>query len=172
MKSSGVSRFLSRRDKHHEKRASKTTPSKVRLSPSASCDSLTPLLSSAEDLRRGHRRHSQSLESLYDKLPSVLRNSVEDGFLFFQRNAPRRASFPSTIAYCSPYHVSDHLLPQSRLSNQASPDLYTIFTNEDAQTALDKDVEKKVRWNGCHVVGRRLTFCRSRCSLRAFMVLV
>jgi len=34
---------------------------------------------------------------------------------------------------------------QSRLSNHASPDLYTIFTNEDAETAADKDAEKKVR---------------------------
>ncbi|KAH3958293.1 hypothetical protein HBI56_180150 [Parastagonospora nodorum] len=61
MKTSGVSRFLSRRDKHHEKRSSKATPSK------------------------------------------------------------------------------------SRLSNHASPDLYTIFTNEDAETAADKDTEKKVK---------------------------
>jgi hypothetical protein len=172
MKSSGVSRFLSRRDKHQEKRSSRTTPSKVRLSPSASCDSLSQLLPSTKRLRRGHgRQHSQSPESLYDKLPSVLRNSVEDGFLFFQRNAPHGASFPSTVAYCSPHHVSDHLLPQSRLSNQASPDLYTIFTNEDAQAAKDKDVDKKVRWKGFHLVGSRLTFCRSKCFLHAYMVL-
>lgn len=172
MKSSGVSRFLSRRDKHHEKRSSKTPPSKVRLSPSASCDSLTPLLPSPEGLRRGHGRRSQSLESLYDKLPSVLRNSVEDSFLFFQRNTPSRASSSSTIAQYSPYHVSDHFLPQSRLSNQASPTLYTIFTNEDSQAAADQDADKKVRWVGEHVTGSRLTFCRSKCSLRACMVLV
>jgi hypothetical protein len=32
-----------------------------------------------------------------------------------------------------------------RPTNHVSADLYTIFTNEDAQTAADKDAEKKVR---------------------------
>jgi hypothetical protein len=99
MKTSGVSRFLSRRDKHHEKRSSKTTPSKVRLSPSASCSSLTPLLPRTENLRRGHQRHSKSLETLYHKLPNALRSSVEDGFLFFQWSSPNRAAVTFAIAW-------------------------------------------------------------------------
>lgn len=134
MKSSGVSRFLSRRDKHHEKRSSKTPPSKVCLHSSASLSSLTPLL----------RPHSQSLEALYHKLPSALRASVEDGLLFFQRSTPTRPCFTSTIAQVPARHSSDHLRLQSRPSH-ASPDLYTIFTNEDAQAAADKDADKKVR---------------------------
>jgi hypothetical protein len=90
MKSSGVSRFLTRRDKHHEKRSSKTLPnSNVRLHSSASCSSLTPLL---------HRPDS------------------------------------SDLVYLQP-HASHHV----------SPNLYTIFTNEKAHTAADKDADKQVR---------------------------
>jgi hypothetical protein len=46
------------------------------------------------------------------------------------------------------------LLPQSHPSHHVSPDLYTIFTNEDLQTAMDKDVDKKVRVmsRACHWV--------------------
>lgn len=145
MKSSGVSRFLSRRDKNHEKR--KSTPGKVCLPASASCTSLTPLLhhcSSAQRLQRINRRHSQSLDSLYHKLPSALRSSVEDGFLFIQRNAPSLPSFTSVVQH-SPQRLSDPLPPQSQLSKHVSPDLYTIFTNEDKSPTPDKDVEKKVR---------------------------
>jgi hypothetical protein len=62
------------------------------------------------------------------------------------------------------------MLLQSR-SSQASPGLYTIFTNEDAKTAADKDVEKKV---GCQtaIPGVVLIAPRSRCSLRACKELV
>lgn len=145
MKSSGVSRFLSRRDKNHEKR--KSTPGKVCLPASASCTSVTPLLHhccSAQQLQRINRRHSQSLDSLYHKLPSALRSSVEDGFLFIQRNTPSLPSFTS-VAQHSPQRPSDQLSQQSRLSKDVSPDLYTIFTNEDKSPTPDKDIEKKVR---------------------------
>jgi hypothetical protein len=145
MKSSGVSRFLSRRDKHHEKRSSKTAPGKVCLPSCASCTSLTPLLHSPPSQLCGHRRHSQSLEALYHKLPCTLRTSVEDGFSFFQRNALSRASFNSTIAPNKAHHSSDHLPLQSRPENHVSPDLYKIFTDQDSQTAVDKDADKKVR---------------------------
>jgi hypothetical protein len=147
MKSSGVSRFLSRRDKNHEKR--KSAPGKVCLpaSASSSCTSLTPLLhhwSSAQRLQRVNRRYSQSLDSLYHKLPSAVQSPVEDGFLFIQRNTPSLPSFTS-VAQHSPQRLSDQLFQQSRLSKDVSPDLYTIFTNEDKSPTPDKDVEKKVR---------------------------
>jgi hypothetical protein len=145
MKSSGVSRFLSRRDKHHEKHSSKTASAKVCLPFYASYTSLTPLLHSPSALPGGYRRHSQSLEALYHKLPGAFRSSVEDRFLFFQRNIASRASFKSFIAPFNPHHSSDHLLLQSRPPNHVSPDLYTIFTNQDSQTAADKDADKKVR---------------------------
>lgn len=147
MKSSGVSRFLSRRDKHHEKRPSKSTTGKVCLPASASCTSLMPLLhhASHQRLRRAHRRHSQSLDTLYHKLPSALRASVEDSFSFIQRNTPSLSSLTSAVAQHSPQRLSDQFSSQSRLSNHVSPDLYTIFTNDDTSPTPDKDVEKKVR---------------------------
>ncbi|KAL5114554.1 hypothetical protein ACEQ8H_007587 [Pleosporales sp. CAS-2024a] len=134
MKSSGVSRFLSRRDKYPAKRGHKTTPSKVRPppSPSPSCSSLTPLLPATPPMRRGHRRHSRSLESLYHKLPTALRSSVEDGFLFFQRNTATRAP-------------TNNDQPQSRVSYEVPTDLYAIFADDDAQPAADKDADKKVK---------------------------
>jgi hypothetical protein len=176
MKSSGVSRFLSRRDKHHhEKRSSKSPHSKVRLHSSASCSSLTPLLRSPSDAscsaqRHGPRRHSQSLEALYHKLPSALRSSVEDGFLFFQRNIPTRPFLSPAIAHNSFEYSSNQLLPQSRLPQPASPDLYTIFTNEDSHTSTEKDHEKKVREDSRAIPNSRLTGVRSRCSSHGFRV--
>jgi len=145
MKSSGVSRFLSRRDKHHhEKRPSKST-SKVRLPLSASCNSLTPLLRpSDETCDACFRRHrtSRSLEALYHKLPSPLRVPyVEERFIFFQRNAHSCPSFSPNI----PRHSSNHRHKQLRPANVSS-DLYTIFTNEDDKATADKDAEKKVRY--------------------------
>jgi hypothetical protein len=122
MKSSGVSRFLSRRDKHHEKRSSKATPGKVCLPTSA-----------------------PSLDTLYHNLPSALRASVGDGLLFMQRNTPCLSSYTSAVAQHILQRLSDQSLPQSRLSNHVSPDLYTIFTNDGTSPASDKDVEKKVR---------------------------
>jgi hypothetical protein len=150
MKSSGVSRYFSRRDKHHEKRSAKTSTSKVRMQSLASFSSLTPLLCIGDRaLLQGEttfhrRRHSSSLEALYHKLPSAFRASVEDSLLFFQKNPPSPASLNSTSIQSSTNHSSDHQSQQSRPSHHVSPDLYTIFTNEDAQTAADIDTEKKV----------------------------
>jgi hypothetical protein len=143
MKSSGVQRFLSRRDKHHEKR-SKPQPSKVRPVSSASYSSSTPLLPSPHSSRRGRRRPSQSLETLYHKLPSSLRSSVEESCLFFHRNSSNRAPF-APIAQSTPRPISNDLLPQLRTANISSSNLYTIFTNEDHHSAADKDADKKVR---------------------------
>jgi hypothetical protein len=140
MKSSGVTRYFSRRDKHHEKRATKSN-SKVRLDPFASFTSLSPLLPSEFCCSKHRRRQSQSLETLYHKLPYVLRAPFEDGLLFFQRNTSCYSFSTSNNIQCP----SDHWHPQLRDSIQVSPDLYNIFTKEDAKTAADKDAEKKVR---------------------------
>jgi hypothetical protein len=147
MKGSGVSRFLSRRDKHHHEKRSDKSSSKVRLPLSASCNSLTPLLRpSGETCNSCLRQHpsSRSLEALYHKLPSTLRPSAEDRFIFFQRNPHKCPSLsPNILRHPS---QSNHSRPQLRSPAHVSPDLYTIFTNEDAQTAASKDAEKKVRW--------------------------
>jgi hypothetical protein len=168
MKTSGVARFLSRRDKHHEKR-SKAQPSKVRPCSSASCNSLTPLLPSPHSSRCARRRPSQGLEILYHKLPSALRSSVGDSCLFFYRNTSTRSSF-TPIAQSTPHQASNDLLPQLRPPNDVSPNLYTIFTNEERHPAADKDADKKVRRCPGHVSGCGLTVSRSRCSSRASRV--
>jgi hypothetical protein len=148
MKTSGVSRFLTRRDKHHEKRSSKTLPnSNVRLHSFTSSSTLTPLLyrpgdAWLRDARRGPRRPSQSLEALYHKLPSALRIPFEDGFSLFHRNTSSRALLTPAIARDD----SDPLCPQPHAPHHVSPNLYAIFTNEPAHAAADKDIEKQVRW--------------------------
>jgi hypothetical protein len=102
------------------------------------------------DLPCGHRRHVQSLEALYHKLPSALRTSVEHGFPFFHRSTLNRILLTLNVAHLAAQPCSDHLSLQSRPLHHVSPDLYTIFTNEDAQTATDKDADKKVRLKDRH----------------------
>lgn len=130
----GMSRFLSRRDKHHEKRASKHAKSKVRLTSLASVNSLSPLLCSAvappPDLSQSRRRLSASVETLYHKLPFVLRTSVEDSLLFLHQKIPCRAS--------------DYVLLQSQPSD-VSPNLYRIFTSEGPRPPANEHTDKKVR---------------------------
>lgn len=155
----GVQRFLSRREKQHaEKRKSKEAArSKVR---SVSATSLTPLLcpnchAPSRDWQYRRRRQSSSLESRYDKLSAVLRASVGDSLPFLY--APCRALFTSSFVQVSTVDSSDNLLPQSRLTPQVSPNLYTIFTNEDSKTTASKEAEKNVRWPRQHSTGGALT---------------
>jgi hypothetical protein len=93
----GVSRFLSRRDKNHEKRKSKDARNKVRLSRSASACSLTPLPCNLHRAPDHSRRNSASIETLYQKLPSAWRSSVGDGLLFLQKTTPFRAFVCYTV---------------------------------------------------------------------------
>jgi hypothetical protein len=146
----GMSRFLSRRDKHHEKRASKhANNSKVRLNSFASVNSLSPLLRSAidtvpEDTPTRQRRLSSGIETLYHKLPSVLRTSVEDSFLFLNRQLPCR---PSTMVdQTSTSSSSDYMLLQSSPPN-VSPDFYRIFTSEGPRPPANQASEQKVCWD-------------------------
>ena len=168
----GMSRFLSRRDKHHEKRASKHAHTKVRLSSFASVNSLSPLLCSAavalpEDAPSCQRRLSAGIETLYHKLPFVLRTSVEDSLLFLHQKLPCRASSLTPNADPpSTSHSSEYVSLQSKSTN-ASPDLYRIFTSEGPRPPANNESEKKVR-GGTRLHATWLTGCRSRCSFHAY----
>jgi hypothetical protein len=144
----GMTRFLSRRDKHHEKRASKHANTKVRLSSFASVNSLSPLLCSAavvvpEDPPGCPRRLSAGIETLYHKLPFVLRTSVEDSLLFIHQKLPCRASsLIPNVDQTSTSHPSDYVSLQSK--SNPSPDLYRIFTSEGPRPPPNNEAEKKV----------------------------
>ncbi|RYN92823.1 hypothetical protein AA0120_g4926 [Alternaria tenuissima] len=146
----GMSRFLSRRDKHHEKRASKHANTKVRLSSFASVNSLSPLLCPAvatapQDSPSCPRRLSAGIETLYHKLPFVSRTSVEDSLLFLhQKLSCRVSSLTPSADQTSTSHSSDYVLVQSK-SNNPSPDLYKIFTNEGPRPPANVEAEKKVK---------------------------
>jgi hypothetical protein len=164
----GMSRFLSRRDKHHEKRASKHANNKVRLSSFASVNSLSPLLRPAvdsvrEDCPARPRRLSSSIESLYHKLPFSLRTSVEDSLLFLNRQLPSRASSVTPVVNQTPStNSSDYMSLQSSPPN-VSPDLYRIFTSEGPRPPASKDGDQKVyRKTACR--GLVLMSRRPRCS--------
>lgn len=143
----GMQRFLSRREKHQaEKRKSKEAArNKVR---SISANSFIPLLCPACDIpspdwQYRSRQNTSSLESLYHKLPSVLRNTVEDRLSFL--HVPCRAT-PAPDYIKVPFIDSSDHVPEQRKSGQpVSSDLYKIFTNEDSKTTADKDASKNVR---------------------------
>ncbi|CAE7007674.1 hypothetical protein PTNB73_00086 [Pyrenophora teres f. teres] len=145
----GMSRFLSRREKHHEKRASKHASKQVRPSSFASVNSLSPLLWSPDTAAPEHspvrqRRLSSSIETLYHKLPFVLRTSVEDGLLFLHQKLPSRTCFPPIDTPPSSSNSSDYILLQSR-SAKTSPDLYRIFTSEGPRPPANNEADKKVK---------------------------
>jgi hypothetical protein len=164
----GMSRFLSRRDKHHDKRVSKHANTKVRPSSFASVNSLSPLLRPAVDTVRDDsparpRRLSSSIETLYHKLPFSLRTSVEDSFLFLNRQFPGRASPASAVVNQIPATSSSDYMPLQSSPQNVSPDLYRIFTSEGPRPPASKDGDQKVCvaevWPGLLLMCRR-----SRCS--------
>jgi hypothetical protein len=143
----GMQRFLSRREKHQaEKRKSKEAArNKVR---SISANSFTPLLCPAcdtpsRDWQCRSRQNTSSLESLYHKLPSVLRGNVEDRLSFLR--APCRATSTPLYTKVSTIDSSDHMPLQRKSGQPVSSDLYKIFTNEDSKPTADKDASKNVR---------------------------
>ncbi|KAF2259601.1 cysteine proteinase [Lojkania enalia] len=139
----GVQRFLSRREKHHEKRHSKHARSKVLphfLTPPATPPSPICSGDGSPSLDSPSRRRSRtnSLISLYHKLPSILQPSGDVGSLFLRKKPP--------CADLTPFHVhvsttksSDRITLQSK---SALPELYTIFSNEEIKS--DKDSQHKV----------------------------
>ncbi|KAF2128658.1 cysteine proteinase [Dothidotthia symphoricarpi CBS 119687] len=58
---------------------------------------------------------------------------------------PCRALLTPAIIQASTAVLSDHLIVQSQPSQQASSDLYTIFTHDESKAAADNDVDKKVK---------------------------
>ncbi|KAF5854662.1 hypothetical protein GGP41_007373 [Bipolaris sorokiniana] len=131
----GVSRFLSRRDKHGEKRASKHAKSKVRPSSFASTYSLdspapapccTVRLPSPPRISR-RRRLSAGVQTLYHKLPFVLPHSLGDSFLLLHTSAPGRP------------------LPTPSQSPDTPLDLYRIFTSEGPRPPANEHAEKNVK---------------------------
>lgn len=143
----GMQRFLSRREKSQaEKRKSKEAArNKVR---SVSANSFIPLLCPACDTTPREWQHCSpqntfSLESLYHKLPSVLRSNVEDRLSFL--HAQCRATSPPVYTKISTVDSSDHVPLQRKSGQPVSSDLYKIFTNEDSKPTPDKDASKNVR---------------------------
>lgn len=153
----GVTRFLSRREKHHEKRASKTSRSTVRSPSPASPYSSDPLLCSVDGTSQQycacHRpRRPSCVRCLYRILSSSVRGLVDDGLLFLDKKHARPDISQSSL-HPSPALSSNNLTSQSRQPPSTVPsELYKVFTNEDQKPA-DKDGEKKVRpatSYGCH----------------------
>lgn len=160
----GVSRFLSRRERHHEKRQSKHARSKVRPPSFLSSTSSLHALSSVDGAVEGElsmrrcRRHPNNIQSLYHKLPSILRPSSPDNFLFLRKKSPC-ANISSFYIQLSTIDSSDNLTLQSRQS--VPTDLSTIFSNEELKTT-EKDDEKKVRRHRAETLDRLLKKDRSK----------
>ncbi|OAL51356.1 ubiquitin C-terminal hydrolase family protein [Pyrenochaeta sp. DS3sAY3a] len=144
----GVSRFLSRRDKNHEKRSSKSPRNKVRLSSFSTADSDSLVSFPGSDALTGGRPHGQrrpssSHSTRSHRLASALRSPFTDSTSFLQKTIHLPAFLTAAIIQTLSAH-SDYHFSQSR-TNPPSSDLYKIFTNDDPTPAADKDVEKKVK---------------------------
>lgn len=169
----GVSRFLSRRDKNHEKRSSKSPRSKVRLSSFSTADSDSVVSFPGSDALTGgrpfgQRRSSSSHSTRSHRLASALRSPFTDSTSFLQKAIHFPSFLTATIIQTLSANSDYHFL-QSRTTPPSS-DLYKIFTNEDPTPAADKDVEKKVRGISTNTPAE-LTIARSKCSFPDYRVL-
>lgn len=138
----GVSRFLSRRDKHHEKHKSKHLRNKVckhfLSSPPPSPAQPYPRDRSESEVPSSLTlRHTACLHSLCHNLSS-LSISGGDGSHIFCKTSPCVLISPCFVQ-ASTAHSSDHQILQSQT---APSNLYTIFSNEELK--IDKDDDKKV----------------------------
>jgi len=168
----GVSRFLSRRDKHHEKRQSKHESkhdrSKVQ-SPStfSPASPLRPICSvdgaASEDFIPGRRPRPNSLQSLYHKLPSFHLPSAQDKILFSWKRPPS-PDFAPLCVQASTIDSSDHLTLQS---HQVPTHLYTIFSSEEVKNT-EKDGEKKVRIHHLYLVPFAEQSCKFSLQITAW----
>ncbi|PSN71076.1 cysteine proteinase [Corynespora cassiicola Philippines] len=138
----GVSRFLSRRDKHGQKRFSRHGRSKV--CPPISAFSPAPFAPSPR-----MRRPSTPREDAAGSVASLPTTSTEPPFLSF--------SLPAVARLCAALiaHILRHLHPRimyrtpltAALQSRETPvpdDLYKIFTNEELKLT-EKESEKKVK---------------------------
>lgn len=172
----GMSRFLSRREKHHEKRSSKNLRNKVRPpSPSSSSHSSEHLLcsvdgSSSQTCSCHHRRRQACFQYLHQALPSAWSSLVHSGSPFLCSRPPA-AKLSQVYLHVSTVNSSDHLTLQSHQPPTKVPsELYRVFTNED-QKAADKDGEKKVRPAASRNMRGELNMYRSRCWSRGYRAL-
>lgn len=172
----GMSRFLSRREKHHEKRASKHSHNKVcppSLSSSHSSEHLLCSVdgSNSQNCPCHHRRRPACFQYLYQALPSALGELVHNGVLSLCKKPPI-AELSQAYVHVSTISSSDHLTLQSHQPPAKVPsELYQVFTNEDQKPA-DKDGEKKVCMVGMSSAdGGRLRLGRSKCWLRGYRAL-
>lgn len=137
----GVSRFLSRRDKHHEKRGSKHLRNKVRphfLSSPAPSPPKASSIDGSETHDSFNRlcRRTDSLHSLYHKLPSILQPYGGEAFPFLRKRPP--------CADLTPFHVQVSTTDSDHVTLQSQPvptNLYTIFSNEELKPERD-DAQK------------------------------
>ena len=144
----GVSRFLSRREKHHEKRGSKHLRTKVRPPFLSLAHSSEHLLRSVDGVDSQHWPYPQKwppacFQYLYQALPAVLISLLKNGVLSLSKKPPT-AELSQTYVHVSTISSSDHLTLQSQQTpTKASSELYQVFTDEEQKPA-DKDGEKKV----------------------------
>lgn len=118
----GVSRFLSRREKHREKRLSKHSPNKV----------LSHFFSSPVPPTDG-------LDGLYCRLPSIVQFYGGEHFPFLLKKLPCTYLTP-LLVQTSTAQSSDSTTLQS---HPVPPNLYTIFSNEELKLT-EQDEQKKV----------------------------
>ncbi|KAK7190106.1 ubiquitin carboxyl-terminal hydrolase [Paraphaeosphaeria sporulosa] len=137
----GVSRFLSRRDKHHEKRSLKHPLGKVRPSSAFSSYSSHYLLPSAGGHVRDGPGHCRRNSTCLEQLSSAFKSFVDSGVHLM---SPKSLLSDATPCYVpvSTNATSDYLTFQSRQAPPSvPPELYKVFTNDEKP--VDKDAEKR-----------------------------
>jgi len=139
----GVSRFLSRRDKNHEKRKSKRTGRGKVYTPFLPPHSSEQLLASVGSPGMPRRpslawRERDCLRPLRAALPSAWKVLAVDGVPFLRLSIRNTTSY-TPLPTAEP---SDHLNLQTS-TNPPPAELYKVFTNEDLKQS-DKDAEKNV----------------------------
>jgi hypothetical protein len=140
----GVSRFLSRRDKHGEKRHSKLGRSSnkvsilVSSSPVQSSSKASSIDGSAiAAFPTCPGRGTDSLSILCHQLPSMLRTHGGDNVLF-PRKGSASAHVISNSIQASNMQSSDYITLQSH--HPVPPNLYTIFSNDDVKITEQEQV--------------------------------
>ena len=139
----GMSRFLSRREKNHEKHNSKGSRSKVYL-PFLRSSSLPAPICSTDGSRLpdefGWKQFRSSSFGSWGKIPSLFPVSRSQEELYFLRKRPLSVQLTAYFAQASTANCLNFRVLQSR---PVPTELCNIFSNEGAKK-LDKEDEKKV----------------------------
>ena len=139
----GMSRFLSRREKNHEKRDSKGSRSKVYLPFLRSSSPPAPICPTDgsrlpdEFVRKQFRLSSFGSRR---KIPSLFPVSCSQEKFYFLRKRPLSVQLTACFVQASTANCLNFRVLQSRL---VPTELYNIFSNEGAKKP-DKEEEKKV----------------------------